>query len=295
MKYILTGSLGHITKPIALALVKAGHSVTIISSNADRKEAIEQIGATAAIGSVEDATFLTTAFSGADAVYLMIPPHFGTSDWFAYQQSVSTNYVNAIKANNIKYAMVLSSVGAHMRKGAGPIDGVAYLEQQIESIPGMNSILLRPSYFYYNLLSLAGMLKHAGIMGSAQPAEHKMVLTHTDDIAETAVAYLLALDFKGITIRYIASDERSWSDITNVLTAAVNKPAPYVMFTDEQSREGMLQAGLSPVIAEGYVALGAAIRSKEMEADYWNNRPSQLGKVKLEDFAKEFAAVYLAS
>lgn len=132
-------------------------------------------------------------------------------------------------------------------------------------------------------------------MGSSQPATHKMVLTHTSDIADAAINALLQLNFGKAAILYIGSDERTWSEITTVLSAAVGKQGiPYVELTDEQSRQGMLQAGLSEVITEGYVTMGAALRSGEMEADYWKNRPAQLGKVKLEDFAKEFAAVYAA-
>ena len=69
MKFVITGSLGNISKPIASALVKAGNDVTVITSNQDRVKDIQALGAKAAVGSVEDAAFLTSAFSGADAVY----------------------------------------------------------------------------------------------------------------------------------------------------------------------------------------------------------------------------------
>lgn len=49
MKIIITGSLGHISKPLAIGLVKQGHSVTVISSNADKQKDIEAISAIAAI------------------------------------------------------------------------------------------------------------------------------------------------------------------------------------------------------------------------------------------------------
>jgi uncharacterized protein YbjT (DUF2867 family) len=78
MKYVITGSLGNISKPVVKQLVTAGHDVIVISSNADKKVEIENTGAKAAIGSVEDRAFLTQAFSGADAVYLMIPPNWTT-------------------------------------------------------------------------------------------------------------------------------------------------------------------------------------------------------------------------
>ncbi|MBX2952807.1 MAG: NAD(P)H-binding protein [Leadbetterella sp.] len=71
MKIVLTGSLGHIGKPLAEKLVAKGHSVTVISSKTDRQNEIEAIGAVSAIGSLEDVDFLVETFSGADIVYLM--------------------------------------------------------------------------------------------------------------------------------------------------------------------------------------------------------------------------------
>jgi uncharacterized protein YbjT (DUF2867 family) len=296
MKYVLTGSLGHISKLVTQQLIQQGHSVTLISSKAENAQAIEQLGALPAIGNVEDQNFLDTHFAGADAVYLMIPPNFAVTNWLAYQQKVADNYVQAVKHHGIKKVVLLSSIGAHMKQGAGPVDGLAYLEDVFNELDGVDVLALRPSYFYYNLFSMVGLIKHAGIMGGTQSAEHEMVLTHTNDIAQVAVEKLSQLDFVGKTVQYIASDVKTWGQITEVLSAAIDKPGlPWVEFTDEQSLQGMLQAGLSPVIAEGYVQMGQAIRSGEMEADYKKNPPAQLGKIKLEDFSKEFAAVYQAS
>lgn len=47
MKIIISGSLGNIGKPLTAQLVKSGHEVTVISSNEDRKSAIEDLGAKA--------------------------------------------------------------------------------------------------------------------------------------------------------------------------------------------------------------------------------------------------------
>lgn len=80
MKIILTGSLGHISKPLAQELIQKGHEITVISSNPERKKDIEALGAKAAIGSIEDTTFLTSAFTGTDAVYCMLPPSFNEPD-----------------------------------------------------------------------------------------------------------------------------------------------------------------------------------------------------------------------
>jgi len=73
MKIIITGSLGHISKPLAKELVQKGHAVTVISSNSDKQKDIEAIGAAAAMASIEDGSPLAKTFTPADAVYSMLP------------------------------------------------------------------------------------------------------------------------------------------------------------------------------------------------------------------------------
>lgn len=299
MKYVITGSTGHISKPIASNLVKAGHEVIIITSKEDKVKEIESLGAKAAVGSVEDPAFISQAFTGADAVYLMIPPNIATTAWREYQNKVADNYVAALDANKmmISHAVVLSSIGAHMGNGAGPVDGVADLEKKLAALPHLHVRNLRPSYFFYNLFAMIPLIKGMNIMGSNfGNTDEKLVLTDTDEIAAVATEELLGLNFTGQTVRYIANDERHPSEIAAVLSEAIGKPGiPWVSFTDEQALGGMMQGGLSQHIAEGYTQMVKAIRDGEMQKDYWENRPTSLGKMKLEDFARQFAAAFANS
>ena len=297
MKYIITGSIGHISRPLTQQLIAAGHQITVITSSDAKVEEIKALGAEAAVGSVEDRDFLIKTLAGADGIYLMVPPKWTVTDWLGYQKEVVDNYIAAITTNKLKYIVALSSVGAHMRKGAGPVDGLGYLEEQLEKLDGVNIRILRPSYFFYNLFSQINMIKNAGFVASTQPADFKLVLTHTSDIADVAASHLLTPAFTGLSIENIGSDDsHTWTDISKTLGDAIGKPAlPYVELTDEQSLGGMLQAGLSQTIANGYVAMGKALRDGEMQSDYWQNPPQKLGKFKLADFAKEFATAYNAS
>lgn len=295
MNYVITGSIGHISKPIVEGLVKAGHSVTVITSKVENAAKIEILGAKPAVGSVEDADFVTQAFAGADAVYLMIPPKWGVTDWRGFQNEVADNYIAAIKTNAVPYVVMLSSIGAHMGNGAGPVDGLYDLEQKLKTIDDLNVKVLRPSYFMYNLFGMVGMVKGMGMMGS-NFGDDKVVLVHTSDIAEAALQNLMNLDFTGNQIQYIASDERTGAEIATVLGEAVGKPeTPWIVFSDEQSKQGILQAGLNEEIATGYTTMGKSIRNGTMQEDYFANRPASLGKVKLEEFAKnEFAPAFNA-
>ncbi len=296
MKYVLTGGAGHITKPAAEKLLAAGHEVVIIGRHAANLQELVQKGATAAIGSVEDATFVTNTFKGADAVYLMIPPNFNPGGgWRNFQNKVADVFVEAITTTGVKNAVVLSSVGAHMGEGAGPVDGLADLEKKLGALSNVNLKFLRPSYFMYNLFGMIPLIQQQQIMGSNFGGTgEKLVLAHTDDIAAVLADELLHLDFTGHSSRYIASDEREPEEIAEVLSKAIGKPGiPWVVFTDEQSLNGMLQAGLPQQLAQGYMELGRGLRTGEVQRDYWKNRPEP-GRTRLEDFAIAFAAAYEA-
>lgn len=294
MKYVLTGSTGNITKPLAEALLAAGHEVTIISSTDSKKEEITKLGAKASIGNLLDAAFLTNAFTGADAVYLMIPPTFTVTDWLGFQKEVAESFVTAVQQSGVKNIVQLSSIGAHMGIGAGPIDGLAYLEKRLATIENSNVIKLRPSYFYTNFYTLVDMIKHAGILGSNMgDGDFKLILTHPKDIAAAAAKHLLALDFKGQDHEYVSSDIASFSQIAKALGEAIGKPElPWIAFSDEDTLQGMLQSGLPEVFAKGYVQMGKSIREGLIQEDYHNTNQKPNGKVKLGDFAKEFGQAF---
>jgi len=296
MQYVISGSLGNISKPLAERLVAAGHNVTVISSKADKVAQIEAIGAKAAIGSVEDIFFLTNAFTGADAVYTMVPPNFGSGNWKKYIASVGEKYAAAIQASGVKNVVNLSSIGAHMADGCGPVSGLFFAEKALNALMGVNVKHLRPGFFYPNFLANIGMIKHMGIIGGNYGEGTKLVLVHPDDIAEAAAEELLGLSFSGKSVRYVTSDEKTTDEVASILGKAIGKPElPWINFKDEDTVAGMTQAGLPQEIAENYAEMGAAMRSGEMASDYLLHRPDVFGKTKLEAFAPVFAAIYSQS
>ncbi|GGA98382.1 NAD(P)H-binding protein [Puia dinghuensis] len=292
MKYVLLGSLGNITKPLATQLIKAGHNITIVSSHADRKPAIEALGATAAIGSIEDIAFLTSTFKGADAIYAMIPPKWDAKEWKQWIGGIGKKYAEAIKAAGVKKVVNLSSMGADLPDGVGPVSGLHLAEEALNALSGVDIRHLRAGFFYTNLYSNIGMIKQGGIYGNNYGADVPLTLVHPRDIAAVAAEELLSLAFQGSSVRYVASDERTSKDIAAVIGAAVGKPGlPYVEFGDEDTRKGLLGAGLSEEVVRNYTEMGVAARTGLMFADYKKHRP-QLSPTKLEDFAKEFAVAF---
>lgn len=293
MKIIVTGSLGHISKPLVEKLTSAKHDVTVISSNADRKTEIEALGASAAIGSVSDLVFVTETFKGADAVYTMVPPTYSASDWKQHIAGIGRIYAQAIAATGVKHVVNLSSIGAHMPEGCGPVSGLYHVEQALNALDGINVKHLRPGFFFYNFFANLGMIKHMGIIGGNYGESAKLVLSNPSDIADAATDELINLNFKGKSIRYLVSDEKTTDEVASILGAAIGKPdLKWVNFSDADTLGGMLQNGLPADIAKNYTEMGAAMRSGEMASDYLKNKPAKFGRTIFESFAPVFAAAY---
>ncbi len=290
MKIIVTGSLGNIGKPLTAALVQKGHGVTVISSKPEKQKDIEALGAVAAIGSLDDVVFLTSTLTGADAVFAMEPPNFAETDQVAYYERIGNNYAKAIKESGVKHVVHLSSYGAHLPEGTGFIVGSHRVEGILGALQGVAVTVLRPGYFYYNLDNFKGMIKQAGIIGANYGGDDKLVMVAPADIAAVAAEELTAAA-TGNKVRYVASDEHTCSEAARIIGKAIGRPdLQWLTFTDEQYKDGLEKNGIPPAIVAMLVELGAAIHTGKLREDYDLHKPKIIGKVKLEDFAKEYAA-----
>jgi uncharacterized protein YbjT (DUF2867 family) len=289
MKITLTGSLGNISKPLAKQLLDAGHQVTIISSNPDKTADIEALGAIPAIGLVTDTDFLTKTFTGADVVYTMVPPNFGASNFRQYVGGIGKNYAEAIQRSGVSRIVNLSSIGAHLDEGTGPIKGSHDVETALNKLENVAIKHLRAPFFYINFYGNTDMIRYKGILGSNYDNNTRLVMVHPEDIAAVA-AEEIQQSITGKSIRYLVSDDRTTGEIATILGTAIGKPElPWVEFNDEQAFNGMLQGGLPEEIARNFVEMGTAVRSGVLWQDYDLNKPTITSKRKLEVFAKEFA------
>lgn len=294
MKITITGSLGHISKPLVEELIEKGHTVCVISSDANKQKTIEEIGARAAIGSVEDAGFLAEAFQGADAVYTMVPPVSYMQlnlDPVAHFSRIGHNYVAAIMSAGVKRVVNLSSWGAHRDNGTGGIVGAYHLEQIMNELSDQVNIThLRPTSFYYNLYNFIPAIKYTGKISANYGGEDRTVLVAPKDIA-LAIAEELE-NTNGRKVRYVASEELTCNEIASILGESIGKPdLKWELISDEQAKQNLVAAGLPANSANLLVELQAGHHKGLISEDYYSNRPV-LGKTKLTVFAKDFARAF---
>ncbi|WP_037314205.1 NAD(P)H-binding protein [Salegentibacter sp. Hel_I_6] len=290
MKITLTSSLGNIGKTLAENLIKNGHEVTIISHSLERKAEIENINGKPLIGSLQDTEFLVSAFSGADAVFLMNPPDYSQPDIREYYRQISTNFAKAIEKTRVYRVVLLSSFGAHLNYGTGSILGSHFSEEIIKQVPKINLTILRPTYFYYNLNNYVDMIKYTGQI-LANYGSTKFPLVSPKDIAEIATQELE--NNKSELFKYIASSEHTGQEIATTLGKAIGiSDLKWTIVSDEDVKKGMQQSGIPANIASLFTEMYHSLENGRLTENYNNNKPSKMGRESLSDFANEFATLY---
>lgn len=292
MKIALTGSLGNISKPMAISLIGKKHEVTIISNSPSRADEIIQLGATPAIGDIFDADFLTRIFTGMDIVYTMIPPDFSAADPIGRYVQIGESFAAALQHSGAKRVVHLSSWGADQPSGTGFIVGSHLVEEIFNKLQGISFAYLRPTSFYYNLFAYIDMIKYTGSIATNYGEDDKLVMVAPEDIAEAAVQDM-EMSPVPKKIRYVASDERNCNEIAAVLGQAIGIPTlTWKRLSDDETLSILQTHGMPEHIAAKLVELNAGIRTGHISGDYYRNRPAETGRTKLEDFAKRFAQVF---
>ena len=83
---------------------------------------------------MDDIAFLSSTFTGADAVFCMVPPNYGETDPMAYYRRIGNAYQKAIENAGVKRIVHLSSWGAHLDKGTGMILGSHTVENILNEL-----------------------------------------------------------------------------------------------------------------------------------------------------------------
>ncbi len=200
---VVTGATGNIGQELAARLLSRGHAVRAVARGAEKLAALGAKGAELKAGSLDDRRFLTEAFRGATAVFAMLPPNYGATDFHAAQRKIAESIVGAIQDAGVKRVVTLSSVGAEQASGTGPILGLHVLEKLVDAVAGLDVVHLRPAYFMENLLGSVGLIKSAGINGSPMKSDLPVSMVATRDIAAAASQYLDEARFKGRAVAYL--------------------------------------------------------------------------------------------
>ena len=255
--YVILGASGNTGSIIANSLLSEGMTVRVVGRDAGRLQRFVRHGAEAFTTTMSDVAALTKAFSGARAAYLMLPPAKSREE----QERDSDGIAQAVKESGLRYAVHLSSYGAQVPEGTGPVAGLHSSEQKLNAISGLNVLHLRAAYFMENNLAAIGMIRGMGVFGNALLPDLKVPMAATRDVGDYAAKRLLHLDFSGKeTHELLGERDLSMTEATAVISRGIGKPdLRYKQFPYDQVQQALTQMGVPPKGAALYIEMYKAI------------------------------------
>ncbi len=257
--YVILGASGNTGSIIVNSLLSVGKKVRVVGRDSGRLQRFVDKGAEAFTADMSDAAALTKAFSGARAAYLMLPPAKSREE----QERDSDGIAKAVKESGLLYALHLSSYGAQVAKGAGPVSGLHSSEQKLNAIEGLSVLHLRAAYFMENNLAAIGMILQMGILGNALLPHLKIPMAATRDVGDFAAQRLLHLDFSGKQTRELLGErDLSMTEATAVIARSIGKPdLRYQQFPYDQVQQALTQLGVPPKGAAMYIEMYKSINA----------------------------------
>jgi uncharacterized protein YbjT (DUF2867 family) len=258
--YAIAGVTGHVGSVVAKELLAQSKKIRVIVRDAKKGEPFAKQGAEVAVGSLTDSNFLAKALRGVEGFFTLLPPNLAAQDVYATQRKDADAIANAVAAAKVPHVVMLSSVGADLESGTGPIKGLHYLETALRKT-GTTLTAIRASMFQENVGNSFGPAKAQGLLFNFMPsADIAMPMIATRDIGKLAAEQLLA-GSKKMQVIDLLGPSYSQRQISEKLGKAIGKQLQIIDIPQSGWLDAMLKAGMPKPFAEAYVEMYGAFLS----------------------------------
>jgi uncharacterized protein YbjT (DUF2867 family) len=291
---VVTGASGHVGRPLTELLLAGHRRVRVVARRQEELRTFGERGAEVLAGSLEDPAFARRAFAGAHAAFTLIPPTMAAADLRGWQNRVSEAVAGGLRAARVRYVVNLSSIGAEVPYGTGPIAGLHDHEERLDGLEGVSIVHLRPASFMENHLQSIGIIRSQGVNTGTIRGELPLPMIAARDVAHEAATLLAGLEFEDKSTRELLGPrDYTRHDATRILGAAIGKPdLAYVRVSDHEAHLAMVAQGLPPHMVDMLLEMFRSIDSGKIHPAE-PRLPENTTPTTLEDWAASiFAPIY---
>jgi uncharacterized protein YbjT (DUF2867 family) len=212
--FLVAGITGNTGGAAASALLAAGHRVRALVRDPGKASVWAERGVDLVAGDVVARDEVGRALAGVQGAYVLVPPHAAHPDPIAHAGEVARAVREASREAGLERLVLLSSEGAHLPGGTGPIRGL-HAAEDILVDAAVRVTFLRATYFQENWAPVFGMAREQGILPSfLTDANGPRSMVATADIGRVAADLLMApeappvVELKGprdLTVTEVAS------------------------------------------------------------------------------------------
>jgi uncharacterized protein YbjT (DUF2867 family) len=246
---------------VAKELLAHGEKVKVFLRDSAKGAEWSKQGAEVAIGSLDDSKALATALKGATGFFTLLPPNYTlTTAIYPAQVKSADSIAAAVKESGIGHVAILSSVGADLDAGTGPIKGLHYLEKVLRAT-GVKLSAVRAGYFQENAGNVLAAAKGAGIFPNMTPsADYPMPMIATRDIG-VVIAHQLMFPPAKSEVVDLHGPSYSIRQVAEALGTALGKKLNIVDVPPAEQVGAMTKAGMPPAWAESFAEMNAGFAS----------------------------------
>jgi len=187
--FAVTGITGQVGGVVARTLLAAGKSVRAVVRSAEKGSAWAKLGCEVAVADMADPDALSVAFSGAHAVFVLIPPVFAPAPGFPETKSVVAALRIALTTARPDKIVALSTIGAQATR-TNLLTQLQMMEQTLGELE-IPITFLRAAWFMENAAwDLEPAAKEGVISSFLQPLDKLFPMVATADIGRVAAEAL---------------------------------------------------------------------------------------------------------
>jgi NAD(P)H dehydrogenase (quinone) len=223
MMYAVSGITGQVGGALGSALLKQGLPVRAVVRDAGKGALWAARGCDIALAGMNDAAALTTAFAGAEAVFILPPSEFDPVPGYTQARETIGAIVAALVATRPAKILCLSTIGAEAVQD-NLLTQRTLMEQALSALP-IPVTFLRPGWFIENALWDVASARDDGVIHSfLMPLDKPIAMVATKDVGELA-AKLIQEGWTGNRIVELEGPRRvSPNDLAAAFAKALGRP-----------------------------------------------------------------------
>jgi uncharacterized protein YbjT (DUF2867 family) len=221
--FVITTITGQVGGRVARELLAAGKHVRAVVRSAEKGEYWAGQGCDIALADMEDVSAMQQAFSGAQGVFILLPPNFDPEPGFTESRRRIAAIREALDAARPARVVCLSTIGAQASQ-PNLLQQLQVLESGLGSLP-VPVAFLRAAWFMENSAWDVEAARTSGVIPSfLQPLDRKIPMVATADIGRVA-ADLLQESWQGQRVVELEGPSRvSPNEVAAAFSRLLDKP-----------------------------------------------------------------------
>jgi uncharacterized protein YbjT (DUF2867 family) len=257
---VITAPTSTIGRQVLANVLDKGESIRVIARDPSHLSPQTRQRVEVVQGSHSDLGVVTKAFTGADAVFWLVPPASDAKSVEAAYVDFARPACTAFKSQGVKRVVGVSALGrgTPVAKNAGFVTASLAMDDLIASTGVSYRALTMPS-FMDNLLRQVALIKSQGVFFSPIAGDRKLPACATRDIAAAAAKLLLDHSWSGQGhLAVLGPEDLSFNDMAQIMSEVLGKPVRYQQIPFDAYKARFIGFGMSEAMAQGMTDMAAA-------------------------------------